>query len=505
MKKMIVLLLIYTTISCFNVKTLAQEKPVYHVKDKFKMVDGIPIPKLSKDKMLLVDKVEYKTLLDNNKEICINTSSDTIHKTLFFNDEKKPYEIIEKYNLKINKSPKNNFNLQIKYTVKLKYFTNGKIRSYEVYLTDIGKLNNFMDVGLWYYFDESGKTIKKVNHENIYKTSLKDIVKIYENLTDKNFFLNEMDDSFLYKVGQIINRFTNSVGESYWIINLPFYSIIINDNTGKIIDQIPNNEREEYLSNYDKNPITEKKTGYYVKDDFDVIDGIPIPKLSNDKIFFKNNKVYQKFYEKNIEDDLTNEIVRLLEINNQFNPIYKKLYFKNHRLKQIKENYTLNIKTSQKFSAFNYVGYNVTINYYSNGNIKSYSVYSNFLDQVFFESPVGVWYRFDENGKMLKKINIEQMFKTTYHDILKYAKRTTEERKLGDTIDATKFSRFVNDDGNAYWIITYSNQHSEIIDDITGSVIERSVERNSYDILYQKYERNSIEYKLYKEFLDYED
>ncbi|MFN3640053.1 MAG: hypothetical protein ACK4UK_03975 [Flavobacterium sp.] len=361
-----------------------------------------------------------------------------------------------------------------------------------------------MDVGLWYYFDESGKTIKKVDHEKKYRTSLKDIFKIYEDLTEENFFLKEMDDSFLYKVGQIINRFTNNVGECYWIINLPYYSVIINDKTGKIIDRVPNNEREKYLSKYDKNPKTEKKTGYYVRDDFDVIDGIPIPKLSKDKMFFKNNKRYQKFYEKNVEDNLSIEKIKTTEIENQYNPINKKLYFKNHRLKHIKENYTLNLITPQQFSTCNCVGYNVTINYYSNGNIRSYSIYSNYLDQFFFESPVGVWYRFDENGKILKKIDIEQIYKTTYHDILKYAKRTTEERKLGDTIDATKFIRFINDDGNAYWIITYSNQHSEIIDDITGSVIERSVEQNSYDILYQKYERNSIEYKLFIEFLDEE-
>lgn len=502
MKKITVLLLIYITLSCGNLKTLAQEKPVYDVKDKFKMVKGIPIPKLSSDKMVLEDNVEYKTLLDINKEIHINTKSDSIHKTLFFYDEKKPHEIIEKYNLKINKPLKYDFNLQIKYTVRIKYFPNGKIRSYEVYLTDIGTLNNFMDVGLWYYFDKSGKVIKKVDHEKKYRTNLKDIFKIYESLGEENFFLKEMDDSFLYKVGQIINRFKNNVGESYWVINLPYYSVIINDKTRKIIDRVPNNEREKYLSKYDKSPKTERKTGYYVKDDFDVIDGIPIPKLSKEKMFFKNNKRYQKFYEKKVDDNLSSEKIKTIEIKNQYNPINKKLYFKNHILKHIKENYTLNIITPIKLSTCNCVGYNVTINYYPNGNIKSYSIYSSFLDQVFFESPVGVWYRFDENGKILKKIDIEQMYKTTYNDILKRTKKTTEESELGDVIDISKVIRFVNDDGNAYWIITYANQYSEIIDDKTGSVIDRSVEPNSSDNLYQKYERNSIEYKLYIEFSD---
>ena len=497
MKKITVLLLIYITVFCGNVKTLAQEKPVYDVKDKFKMVEGIPIPKLSSDKMVLEDNVEYKTLLDINKEIYINTSSDSIHKTLFFYDEKKPHEIIENYNLKINKPLKCDFNLQIKYTVRIKYFTNGKIRSYEVYLTDIGTLKNFMDVGLWYYFDESGKTIKKVDHEKKYRNSLKDIFKIYENLTEENFFLKEMDDSFLYKVGQIINRFTNNVGECYWIINLPYYSVIINDKTRKIIDRVPNNEREKYLSKYDKNPKTEKKTGYNVKDDFDVIDGIPMPKLSKNKMFFKNNKKYQKFYKKNTDNDSS-----IIKINTQYDTINKELYFNSHRLVQIKEKYTLNILSSQQFSTCNCAGYNVTIDYYSNGNIKSYSIYLHYLDQVFFEIPVGVWYKFDEKGKILKKVDIDQMYKTTYSDILKLTHKTIVESKFGDAIDISKVTRFVNDDGNAYWIITYVHQYSEIIDDKTGSVIERSEDRDSSNNLYKRYERNSFEYKLYNEFFD---
>jgi hypothetical protein len=510
MKKMTVFLLIYITISCGNVKTLAQEKPVYDVKDKFEMVEGIPIPKLSKNKMFLEESDNYEKYFDSNKEIKINTPTDSMYKVLSFYNEKRPTEVLEEYNISINKSLKYDYEFKIKYIVRIKYYNNGNIKSYKVHLRDIGLQLNFLEVGIWYDFDENGKVYKKIDHEKKYKTSLKDVFEIYNNLIDENLFLKEKDKNspLMYYGNNIIDRFTNDIDDSYWILNLPEYSVVIDDKSGNIIEKINWKDREKasdnFLKNYDKSPKTEKKTGYNVADNFDSFDGVQIPKLSKDKMYFKNDKKYQKFYEKNNADNFLETKVRIIEINNQFNSLNKKLYFENDNLSQIKENYIVDIvKPNESSNCI--INYEVTINYYSNGTIKDYSIYANYLDQIIFESPVGVWYKFDEKGKILTKTDIDRMYKTSYRDILQHTHKTTEESKFDDANNISKVSRFVNENGNAYWIITYANLYSEIIEDKTGTIIERLEGHDSTDKLYKKYESNSIEYKLYKEFFDEED
>ena len=67
----------------------------------------------------------------------------------------------------------------------------------------------------------------------------------------------------MYYGNNIINRFTNDIDESYWVINLPEFSVVIDDKSGKIIEKINWRDREKesdnFLKNYEKSPITKKK------------------------------------------------------------------------------------------------------------------------------------------------------------------------------------------------------------------------------------------------------
>lgn len=507
MKKTIIIIQIYFTFTCLNINLFAQVKEIYDLKDHFEKVDGLSIPKLSKNKMFIEENNNYEKYFDVNKKIKINTSTDFFNKTLSFYNNYRPTEVQEEYTISINDLLKYDYEFKIKYTVRIKYFTNGKIRSYEVYLRDIGLQLNLLEVGTWYYFDETGKIIKKVDHEKKYRTSLKDIFKIYKNLTEENFFLKEIDDLHFYKVGQIINRFTNDIDESYWVINLPEYSYVIDGNKAKIIETINKIEREElkqkneFLKRYVKNPKTEKKTGYFVIDDFEMVDGLPLPRLSENKMFFKNDKKYKNFYE-TLQSNYPEQ--REIKINREEEPINKTLIFKSDRLIEINEKFYLKIIIPTKFNKGMNIGYNVIIKYFPNGNIKSYQVYCVSLGSISVNMNVGTWYKFDEEGKLLKEVNFNKIYNTTFNDILKYYDKILEQKlwlsKFGSAYGIGSVSRFSNSYGNSYWIISYEGNYSEIIDDKKLNVIEKldGVDRN--EILYNKYEKKSIEYSLNKEF-----
>jgi hypothetical protein len=239
--------------------------------------------------------------------------------------------------------------------------------------------------------------------------------------------------------------------------------------------------------------FAQEKTIYNLKDDFDIVRGIKVPKLTKDKMHFKNSLEYKKILVDN-----------KIEINKDFDPTHKVLHFSNGNLTYIDEFYNFEIKTT-KYSKNMYVSYQVVLDYFPNGNLKSYRVYCNGLGYSHLDMCVGKWFKFDENSKLLKSVDFNKMYTTTFRDILKLCDKVIhKEIKTSDyhsSAGITAIWRFTNEDQKSYWIISYT-KYSEIIDDKKMKVIEKSAVLNRKELLYNKYSKNTAEYNAYKEFVE---
>ncbi len=241
------------------------------------------------------------------------------------------------------------------------------------------------------------------------------------------------------------------------------------------------------------NCFAQKKTIYNLKDDFDIVKGIKIPKLTKNKMYFKNSLEYKKLLVDN-----------KIEIKKDFNPTHKVLHFSNGNLTYIHEFYSFEIKKT-KYSKNMYVSYQVILDYFPNGNLKSYTVYCNGLGYSNLDMCVGHWFKFDENSKLLKSVDFNKMYNTTFKDILKFNDKVMDEELKNSIYNSAsgigRILRFTNEDKKSYWIISYT-KYSEIIDDKNWKVIEKSAVLDRNELLYNKYSKNTAEYSAYKEFIE---
>ncbi|WP_326981328.1 hypothetical protein VUJ46_13795 [Chryseobacterium sp. MYb264] len=114
--------------------------------------------------------------------------------------------------------------------------------------------------------------------------------------------------------------------------------------------------------------------------------------------------------------------------------------------------------------------------FFNNGNIEKKGALFNIGSQV------GIWYYFDEAGRLIKEENTDEGYAFTPEDIIKYCKKNNIELSKGyHERDGYQTSVYKNElDGKKVWLISYlaslNKQEKEVkltLDGQTGKVIKR--------------------------------
>ncbi len=178
-----------------------------------------------------------------------------------------------------------------------------------------------------------------------------------------------------------------------------------------------------------------------------------------------------------------NKSLMVPEIDNRFERFdsfkYDSLYKKNSNY--IKD--TLNNGTYIEMNVANYGKsysittkdsyYTITKVYYPNGIIKTKGVSNN--TETF---QVGIWYEFDEEGKLVKEIDYDKPYKFTFEDILKFCEKEKIEIRKGPILQSTgwynEISRSI-ENGQPIWRIEHLKKTNLIeiikLDGVTGKVL----------------------------------
>ncbi|MGV0925394.1 hypothetical protein [Empedobacter tilapiae] len=120
--------------------------------------------------------------------------------------------------------------------------------------------------------------------------------------------------------------------------------------------------------------------------------------------------------------------------------------------------------------------YSLTKIYFPNGNIKAKGISFNGTG---FSS--GIWYDFDEEGKLVKETNYDEPYQFTFEDILKFCEKENIRVDKGPILQSTGFHTTIRRDvenGQPWWEIKRLKTPDTIeiikLDGITGKVLSRT-------------------------------
>ena len=93
----------------------------------------------------------------------------------------------------------------------------------------------------------------------------------------------------------------------------------------------------------------------------------------------------------------------------------------------------------------------------------------------------GIWYEFNENGKLIKETNYDEPYKFTFEDILQFCKKENIEVKKGPILQSTGYHTTIRRDvenGKPWWEIRWLKTPDTIetikLDGETGKVLSRT-------------------------------
>lgn len=121
--------------------------------------------------------------------------------------------------------------------------------------------------------------------------------------------------------------------------------------------------------------------------------------------------------------------------------------------------------------------YTATKIYYANGNIREKGITFNANDVQ-----LGIWYEFDNSGKIIKEIDYEKSFKFKFEDVLEFCRKEKIPVDKGPVLQSTGYHTTINKIENpqtagAFWEIRWLKKPDleEIIklDGKTGEIISR--------------------------------
>ena len=196
---------------------------------------------------------------------------------------------------------------------------------------------------------------------------------------------------------------------------------------------------------------------------FKVQEGLRLPILSEDKLTFNENEDFKEFSRKlkvysskSVLQDTC--VVMYTKSGIKFN---KKRYcfFLGH-LSTIIEQDSIKAGWKDKNNKNVYFQYQTQIGYHPNGKINYYVnwLVGNKLNDDF---EIGTKYFFDEQGKLIDKLNLNNYFQS---DIKKIYKKLYEFEEPYNFENINYIDRTF-DDKNSFWVISYHNQRKDIIID----------------------------------------
>lgn len=296
------------------------------------------------------------------------------------------------------------------------------------------------------------------------------------------------------------------------------------------------------LSSCKSSKIIDKEKINLMKDEFVHINGLKIPVLSEDKKVFTETPAFKKAKKKIIEpnEELYEEYIKLKAENNkldykEFREIKERKHFisldniidennlrfidgredgstreysyRDGRIKFYNETFPQETDIIDLFGNKITLYFKTCLEYYPNGNIKSYAVqlHSNRMlsGTSYIENlNVGTWHLFDEQGNITKTVNIENLFEAKLSEILDYIFNSGDlqlVRKDGSVYTRLFriFRKFSSEENE--WLITIYSGLSPIlfiyIDGKTGKVTERIDMKNSEE---------SGRHEKYKSKFDYD-
>jgi hypothetical protein len=146
-----------------------------------------------------------------------------------------------------------------KLTSSCQYFPNAKLKSFSIYFGNLinntnsaGLFNagNECYIGTWYKFNESGNIIQTIDFEKNYKTNFLDIFSIARKKLNE---LSSKGKPDLFQRGYPgFQRNKNENGAFWQLFISPYYFMIIDDATGKVIEEVESADYDEVQKNFSK-------------------------------------------------------------------------------------------------------------------------------------------------------------------------------------------------------------------------------------------------------------
>lgn len=199
------------------------------------------------------------------------------------------------------------------------------------------------------------------------------------------------------------------------------------------------------------------------KTKFKIQEGFRLPKLSEDKLTFTENEDFKKFSTKpkkySSKSVLHDTCVTIY--TNQETRFHKKWYcFFLGNLSTIIERDSIKAGWKDKNNKNVFFQYQTQIGYHANGKIEYYVnwLVGNKLNDDF---EIGTKYFFDEQGKLIDSLNLDNYFQS---DIKKIYKKLYEFKEPYNYENIIYIDRTF-DDKNSFWVISYHNQRKDIIID----------------------------------------
>ena len=199
------------------------------------------------------------------------------------------------------------------------------------------------------------------------------------------------------------------------------------------------------------------------KTKFKIQVGLRLPILSEDKLSFTENEDFKKFSKELKEHSfksILNDTCVILYTNKDI-IFHKKRYcfFLGH-LSTLIEQDTIKSNWKDKKNKNVYFEYQTQIGYHENGKIK---YFVNWLsgNKLNYDFEIGTKYFFDEEGRLIDSLNLDDYFQT---DIKKIYKKLYEFEEPYNFENINYIDRTF-DNNNSFWIISYNNQRKDIIID----------------------------------------
>lgn len=192
----------------------------------FDTIEGITMPRLPQNKI----KIKKRTIgnIRQAKTEAFTYTMPNVYKSYKFVNDR--VAIDEYYIRKLDtinctglskSSCYDDAPLYLYYHIVLRYFLTGKLQYYKLYLSSKNGFNE-IPVGTWLQFNKEGEEIKKIEHEEIYSTSILDILNLKMAKCESHIY------SKIYRI--------QHGDKKYWVCN--YYDIVVDKVVTKILDDM---------------------------------------------------------------------------------------------------------------------------------------------------------------------------------------------------------------------------------------------------------------------------